>query len=95
LEQFLDHFGGVVVVVSHDRYFLDRTVDFLAAFEDGRFSSRYPGPFSNYLHQRQADQDPQTRPRPQALPQIPISQSPIPKANMERAAGIGEAKRPY
>jgi len=48
LEQFLDNFQGSLVVVSHDRYFLDRNVDFLAAFEDGQMSTRYPGPFSNY-----------------------------------------------
>jgi len=48
LEQFLDNFQGSLVVVSHDRYFLDRNVDFLAAFEGGQMSTRYPGPFSNY-----------------------------------------------
>jgi ABC transport system ATP-binding/permease protein len=38
LESFLDRFEGVLLVVSHDRYFLDRTVDYLAVFENGRFS---------------------------------------------------------
>ncbi|MCX6044620.1 MAG: ABC-F family ATP-binding cassette domain-containing protein, partial [Chloroflexi bacterium] len=36
LEEFLDYFVGCVVVVSHDRYFLDRTVDFLVTVEDGK-----------------------------------------------------------
>jgi ATP-binding cassette subfamily F protein uup len=53
LEQFMDHFAGCLVVVSHDRYFLDRTVDFLATFEDGAFSPRYPAPYSNYQAARQ------------------------------------------
>jgi ABC transport system ATP-binding/permease protein len=79
LEQFVDHFAGVVVVVSHDRYFLDRTVDFLAAFEHGRFSSRYPAPFSNYLHQRQADQVPQIVPDPIPQTPSPSPQPPSPK----------------
>jgi ABC-type multidrug transport system ATPase subunit len=48
LEEFLDHFQGSLVVVSHDRYFLDRTTDFLVSFEDGQVSSRYPAPFSVY-----------------------------------------------
>ena len=48
LEQFLDHFQGCLVVVSHDRYFLDRNVDFLVTFEDGTLSGRYPAPYSNY-----------------------------------------------
>jgi len=48
LEEFLDHFQGSLVVVSHDRYFLDRTTDFLVSFEAGQVSSRYPAPFSVY-----------------------------------------------
>ncbi len=49
LEEFLDHFRGCLVVASHDRYFLDRTVDFLVSFEPGGVvSGRYPGPFSVY-----------------------------------------------
>ena len=52
LEQFLDHFQGSLVVVSHDRYFLDRNVDFLAVFEDGGMSTRYPMPYSNYQRLR-------------------------------------------
>jgi ABC transport system ATP-binding/permease protein len=57
LEQFLDHFQGCLVVVSHDRYFLDRTVDFLALFEDGRFSPRYPGPYDNYRRIRAEEKE--------------------------------------
>jgi len=49
LEEFLDHFKGCLVVASHDRYFLDRTVDFLVSFEPGgAVSGRYPAPFSVY-----------------------------------------------
>ncbi|MFK7804763.1 MAG: ABC-F family ATP-binding cassette domain-containing protein [Anaerolineae bacterium] len=45
LEEFLDHFNGCVVVVSHDRYFLDRNVDFIIPFENGVMGTRYPSPF--------------------------------------------------
>jgi ABC transport system ATP-binding/permease protein len=55
LEEFLDHFQGCLLVVSHDRYFLDRTVDYLAVFENGRFSPRYPAPYDNYRQLRQAE----------------------------------------
>jgi ABC transport system ATP-binding/permease protein len=48
LEQFLDHFQGCLVVVSHDRYFLDRNVDFLVSFEDGVMGTRYPTPYDTY-----------------------------------------------
>jgi ATP-binding cassette subfamily F protein uup len=48
LEEFLDHFGGCLIVVSHDRYFLDRTVDFLVAMEDGKLGPRYPAPYATF-----------------------------------------------
>jgi ATP-binding cassette subfamily F protein uup len=48
LEEFLDHFKGSLIVVSHDRYFLDRNVDFLTIFEGGSLSGRYPTPYSAY-----------------------------------------------
>jgi ATP-binding cassette subfamily F protein uup len=56
LEEFLDHFKGCLVVASHDRYFLDRTVDFLVSFEPGGVvSGRYPGPFSVYQSLREGE----------------------------------------
>jgi ABC transport system ATP-binding/permease protein len=48
LEEFLDYFQGCLVVVSHDRYFLDRNVDFLVGFEDGIVGTRYPTPYESY-----------------------------------------------
>jgi ATP-binding cassette subfamily F protein uup len=48
LEEFLDHFAGCLVVISHDRYFLDRTVDYLVAMEDGKLGPRYPAPYSTF-----------------------------------------------
>lgn len=48
LEQFLDHFNGCLIVVSHDRYFLDRTVDFLLALENGKLGPRYPTPYATF-----------------------------------------------
>ncbi len=57
LEEFLDHFAGSLIVVSHDRYLLDRCVDFLVNFEDGQVSQRYPAPFDTFLQLR-AEQRP-------------------------------------
>lgn len=49
LEDYLDSFPGVVVTVSHDRYFLDRTADRLFAFEgEGRIRT-FEGSYSDYL----------------------------------------------
>ena len=54
LEDFLEDFRGCVIVVSHDRYFLDRTVDRLFCFENGRLR-RFEGNYSEFLeHQRQS-----------------------------------------
>ena len=53
LEEFLDYFQGSLIVVSHDRYFLDRTVDFLVNFENGQVGPRYPAPYSTYRQLRQ------------------------------------------
>ena len=49
LEEFLDHFVGTLIVVSHDRYFLDRTVDHIVAMEGGHMGPRYPAPYSTFV----------------------------------------------
>jgi len=51
LEDFLEDFRGCVVIVSHDRYFLDRTVDRLFSFDNGRLQ-RFEGNYSAYLEHR-------------------------------------------
>jgi ATP-binding cassette subfamily F protein 3 len=48
LEQALEDFVGTVLVISHDRYFLDRTVERLLAIEDGELVG-YLGGYSDYL----------------------------------------------
>ena len=53
LEDFLEDFRGCVVVVSHDRYFLDRTVDRLFSFEEGRLQ-RFEGNYSAFLTRQQS-----------------------------------------
>ncbi|MEI6338558.1 MAG: ATP-binding cassette domain-containing protein [Verrucomicrobiota bacterium] len=51
LEEALVDFGGSVLVVSHDRYFLDRVCDQIAAFEEGGIFIQ-PGNYSYYLEKR-------------------------------------------
>ncbi len=51
LEDFLEDFKGCVVVVSHDRYFLDRTIDRIFNFENG-YLKRYEGNYSRFLEQK-------------------------------------------
>jgi ATP-binding cassette subfamily F protein uup len=54
LEDYLEQFNGCVIVVSHDRYFLDRTVNTIFAFEAEGQLRQYPGNYSLYLDYRQA-----------------------------------------
>lgn len=55
LEDYLDGFAGIVMVVSHDRYFLDRTVDRIFSFEGGGRLKQYEGGFSDYYEKKQAE----------------------------------------
>lgn len=48
LEEYLDGFAGIIITVSHDRYFLDRVVDHIFAFEENGHLKRYEGGFSDY-----------------------------------------------
>lgn len=55
LEDYLDHFDGIIIVVSHDRYFLDRTVNRIFAFEGGGKIRQYEGGYSDYLIRRELE----------------------------------------
>ena len=81
LEQFLDHFQGCLVVVSHDRYFLDRNVDFLVSFEDGVLGTRFPSPYETYRRLLNAEREVESAERGvgSAERQSPVSnlQSPV------------------
>ena len=48
LEEFLENFGGCLLIVSHDRYFLDRLVDHLFIFEGNAEIKDFWGPYSAY-----------------------------------------------
>lgn len=48
LEDFLLNFGGCLLVVSHDRYFMDKLVDHLFVFEGDGYIRDYPGNYTDY-----------------------------------------------
>lgn len=52
LEHYLDHFQGLVLIVSHDRYFLDRTCQQIFAFEGQGLIYKYTGNYSDYHQNR-------------------------------------------
>ena len=52
LEDYLDSFAGIVITVSHDRYFLDDVVDRIFAFEGEGRLVQYEGGYSDYMEAR-------------------------------------------
>jgi ATP-binding cassette subfamily F protein uup len=54
LEEYLDDFAGALIVVSHDRYFLDRTVESIFKFNGEGGILEYPGNYSAYLERIEA-----------------------------------------
>src|SRR5690606_36135434 len=49
LESYLDDFPGAVIVVSHDRYFLDRVVNRIFSFEGTNQINQYEGNYTDYI----------------------------------------------
>ena len=56
LEKFLKAFKGAVVVISHDRYFLDAIVDRILYLRDGSVKS-YQGDYTNFVRRRQEEEE--------------------------------------
>lgn len=54
LEDYLDRYDGIVITVSHDRYFLDRTTKRIFAFEEGGKIRQYEGGYTDYAIKKQA-----------------------------------------
>jgi ATP-binding cassette subfamily F protein uup len=82
LEDFLEDFRGCVVVVSHDRYFLDRTVDRLFSFDNSELH-RFEGNYSAYLERQAALASPKGSAAPTAVSPNP---GPVPTS-----AGAGSS----
>lgn len=57
LEDYLDSFDGIVITVSHDRYFLDRIVRRIFAFQDDGTLRQYEGGFSDYLSAKKTEEE--------------------------------------
>jgi ATP-binding cassette subfamily F protein uup len=57
LEDYLEEFNGCVITVSHDRYFLDRTVEMILSFESAGEIRQYPGNYSLYLDYKAAEEE--------------------------------------
>ncbi len=58
LEDYLAHFQGAVIAVSHDRYFLDKLAQEIFEFKDG-FCTRFTGNYSDYAEKRTPTEEPE------------------------------------
>ncbi|WP_018923464.1 ABC-F family ATP-binding cassette domain-containing protein [Salsuginibacillus kocurii] len=58
LEDYLEQFPGVVITVSHDRYFLDRTVDHLLVLDRSGQVKRFTGNYTDYLESQKTEAPP-------------------------------------
>ncbi|MBT4704124.1 MAG: ABC-F family ATP-binding cassette domain-containing protein [Flavobacteriales bacterium] len=56
LEEFLDNFSGCLIIVSHDRYFMDKLVDHLFVFEGEGKVRDFWGPYSEWKAQKEEDE---------------------------------------
>lgn len=81
LEDYLEHFPGTVISVSHDRYFLDRVADKLLAFEGGGQVRTFLGSYSDYLESRRE------------IPEERESSAPAKKHDSEATASAASASQ--
>lgn len=56
LEDYLDSFAGAVIVVSHDRYFVDRIAVRTFAYEENGHIGHYPGGYTDYMEIRKLEE---------------------------------------
>ena len=59
LEDYLDSFDGIVITVSHDRYFLDRVVRRIFSFEGNGVIRQYEGGYTDYINKKKENETPE------------------------------------
>lgn len=89
LEEYLEEFNGCVIAVSHDRYFLDRTVEKIFALESGGNIRQYPGNYSVYLDYKQAEEAESAQQQRQQEPK----KAEVPKAEQSEKKSSSNGKR--
>lgn len=80
LEEYLDDFAGALIVVSHDRYFLDRTIENVFRFEPGGHVREYAGDYSAYLEAQAREDNVRTESDSDRAPQSSTPTTEKPKA---------------
>lgn len=81
LEEFLDDFPGCLVIVSHDRYFMDRLVDHLFVFQGEGVIKNFPGNYSEYREWEAEEKE-----KPAEKPAKPQQRATDPDNNKNKAS---------
>jgi len=76
LEEFLSEFGGCVLIVSHDRYFIDKLVDHVFVFEGNGVIKDYPGNYTEYREWKQEQKEESKLPKNEAVTVKPVEVKP-------------------
>jgi len=94
LENFLSEYRGCLLIVSHDRYFMDRLVDHLFVFEGDGAVRDYPGNYSSYRIEERAKEKSKDNPK-KAEPEAPKAAAPPPPPAPEKKKFSFKDKREY
>jgi ATP-binding cassette subfamily F protein uup len=83
LEEFLDEFKGCVLIVSHDRYFIDRLADHVFAFEGDGVVKDYPGNYTEYREwkKEEDEEEKQDQKKPEVKAETKIAETQTEKAS--------------
>lgn len=91
LEDYIEGFSGAVIIISHDRYFLDKTTDHILEFQGDGQVRKYLGGYSDYLNQRTGKTDAQTE-KPDAAKEKPAERQPAPAARTKARFSFNEQR---
>ena len=93
LEEFLEHFQGCLLIVSHDRYFMDKLVQHLFLFKGNGEVKDFNGTYSAYRNYLEDEEKAAKAALKQSNKPAPVAEVPIPKVEKKKMS-FGE-KREY
>ncbi|WP_026462744.1 ABC-F family ATP-binding cassette domain-containing protein [Adhaeribacter aquaticus] len=76
LEDFLLNFGGCLLIVSHDRYFMDQLVEHIFVFDGEGNIKSFPGNYTDY-REYLAEQEKEEKEKPETKPVVPAPAAPV------------------
>ncbi|ASW75945.1 ABC transporter [Chryseobacterium piperi] len=94
LENFLQQFQGSLIIVSHDRYFMDRIVDHILAFEGNGKIKDFTGTFSEYREAKSREEamEKNTGSKSETKENLPASPTPQPAVSKKRKLSFKEQR---